>query len=216
MKDVLTNYYLELLMLLCSLTTWSPMVFAIFIWLPFYLTEIVGIENETYNPWVLNIVMLFLFCLVCPIVGNCVDKWAKRTGNPHAHRYCLVLGSALMMILCIPAILLLQQHSLFCGVLGSLFLMIPLAIYGSTMFVFCVEQFAVQDRLTGVGYAYNLSHCIWTSTITSLLTVLAEEWSLTSPAYYMFALNGISVFATTYGYNHVNRKRRISHGKPPD
>ena len=207
MRDVLTNYYLELLILLCSLATWSPMVFAIFIWLPFYLTDIVGIKNETYNPWTLNIVMLFSFCVICPIFGNCVDKWAKRTGNPHAHRYCLVVGSVLTMILCIPAILLLQQHSLFCGVLGSLFLMIPLAIYGSTMFVFCVEQFAVQDRLTGVGYAYNLSHCVWTSTITSFLTLLAEKWSLTSPAYYMFALNGLAVLATTYGYNYVQNMR---------
>ena len=172
------------------------MVFALFIWLPFYLSDIVGIKQETYNPWTMNIVMLLLFCVVCPIFGKFIDNVARRTGNKHAHRYFLVLGSGLSMVLCVPAILLLQQHSLFCGVLGSLFLMIPQAIYGSSMFVFCVEQFAVQDRLTGVGYAYNLSHCIWTSSVTSVLTYLAYESSLTTPAYYMVTLNGLSVLAT--------------------
>jgi MFS transporter, MHS family, proline/betaine transporter len=211
MKEVLKNYYVEIIMLVCSLATWSPMVFALFIWLPFYLTDMVGIKEDSYNPFVLNLSMLVLFCILCPVFGNLIDLIGKRTGNPNCHRYFLVFSSTLTMVLLIPAYLLLQQHSVICAISGSLCLLIPLAIYGSTMFVFCVEQFAVQDRLTGVGYAYNLSHCVWASSITSFLTLLADDQSLTAPAFYMVALNAISILAGTYGFEYVNKRRCVKY-----
>ena len=84
------------------------------------------------------------------------------------------------------------------------------------MFIFCVEMFEVLDRLTGVGYSYNLSHALWSSSITAALTALTDERGLTAPAYYLFGISGASLLATSFGYDWLQsikkQGRGVSHG----
>ena len=202
---VFKTYYPEIIMLIGSLATWSPMVYAIFIWLPIYLSEIVLVN--TYNPFVLNVCMLVLFVGFTPFWGYFIDLLRPKYGHD-VYRYNLLAGSLLTSIVSIPGFLLVQQDNVISATIGYFLMMIPLLMYGSCMFIFCVERFAVLDRLTGVGYAYNFSHCVWSSSITSVLTVLAKDYTLTAPAIYILCINLVAAAATSFGYHWVAERRR--------
>ena len=202
---VLKNYYAEIFVLICSLATWSPMVYSLFIWTPIYLSDIV--EVSSYNPFVLNVCMLVIFVSSTPFWGYLMDILKPKYGH-EIYRYSLASGSILTSIACVPAFLLLQQDSVVSAVVGYFFMMVPLCMYGSCMFIFCIEQFQVLDRLTGVGYAYNFSHCVWSSSITSVLTVLANDRTLTAPAFYLLGINLIAFLATTIGNGWLAERRR--------
>lgn len=191
-------------MLVLSYGSWSPMVYTVLIWLPIYLKDFVEVD-DSFDPFALNLCMLVLFIFMVPSIGWLADKYKDRTDN---YRYVLVSASCLMMVLCIPAFLLFQQKNIFAALLGYIMLLIPLATYGSCMFIFGVEQFEVLDRLTGVGYSYNLSHAVWSSSITSVLTLLADRRGLTSPAYYLAGISGSSMLSTLFLYNWVQERRK--------
>ena len=170
------------------------------IWVPIYLNEFVDVSDK-YDPFGLNIAFLLIFMALLPMFGKIADKIKERYNSNEAYRYMMISGSIMSMILTIPAFLLLQQKSLFAAIIGYFFLIIPLSMYGSVMFIICVEMFEVLDRLTGVGYSYNLSHALWSSSITAVLTALADRKGLTSPAYYLFGISGVSALVTCFGYN---------------
>ena len=184
------------------------------IWVPIYLDDFVDV-GDIYDPFALNICFLLLFMALMPVFGMIADRVKDHYNNAEAYRYMMISGSVLACILYIPAFLLLQEKTLFTAIVGYFFLIIPLSMYGSSMFILCVELFEVLDRLTGVGYSYNLSHALWSSSITAALTALADQRGLTSPAYYLFGINAFSALVTSLGYSCMkSRKSRIKEEEP--
>ena len=163
--------------------------------------------GDVYDPFALNISFLLIFMALLPLFGKMADTIRDRYDNTGAYRYMMMSGSALAMILYIPAFLLLQMKTVITAIVAYFFLVIPLSMYGSVMFILSIEMFEVLDRLTGLGYSYNLAHAVWSSSITAALTAITDQKGLTAPAYYLFGINGVSLFATSFGYNWLQKRK---------
>jgi MHS family proline/betaine transporter-like MFS transporter len=113
----------------------------------FLTSKPVGMSSR--NALIGTVIGLAVYAALCPVAGYVCDKAGRRP--------TMLVGSAAMAILAIPAFLLLSVGSPLTTVLGMTLLSVFEAAVNVTTLVLMVELFPTRTRMTGGSTAYNVA-----------------------------------------------------------
>lgn len=112
-----------------------------------FLTETVKMPPK--DALAATVIGLGVYAVLCPIAGIVSDRVGRRPS--------MLVGSAAMAVLAIPAFLLMGLGSTGAAIAGMTLLSIFEAIVNVTTLVLLVEMFPTRTRMTGGSTAYNVA-----------------------------------------------------------
>lgn len=195
-RDVFKFCWREMVMQVFLLASWGPMYYLCFVWISYYLANIVTMTAG--DPWTLNCCMLFFHITLMPIFGIIVDHFGLRLGNKMlAYKYALQICAATSFTMAFPAFYLLASNHLGLVLAGYFCFVAPLSLFGAAMPPFVINRFPVQLRVTGLGLSFNVAQATFTSSTTIICTLLVAH--STSPAYYVMSMAALTAGALACG-----------------
>ena len=126
----------------------------------------------------LNAVVMAVVALATPFAGLISDKVGRRP--------MLLVGSAGVVILVIPAFLLITSGNVWVALLGQLIYVLPLLVYSAGSATIFVEIFQTKTRFTSAAVSYNVGYALLGGTAPLVGTWLVETTgSSISPGIYL-------------------------------
>lgn len=163
----------------------SSFYYVFFGYMPTYLNQSIGLPLGTALR--MQTVCLIAMFFIVPFAGFCGDYFSRKK--------MLVLTSLGIILLSIPCFYLIQTHSLI-AVMTALSMATVLSSYdqGNSLTA-VVENCPPNVRYSGIAFSYNIGMALFGGTAPLVVTALIGKFGLLSPAYYLMAMAGISLFA---------------------
>ena len=140
----------------------------------------------------LNAVIMALMATVSPFAGLISDKVGRRP--------MLLVGSAGLAILVIPAFLLITSGNVWVALLGQLVYILPLLVFGAGSATIFVEIFQTKTRFTSAAVSYNVGYALLGGTAPLVGTWLVETTgSAISPGVYLAIYAAIVFLVVRFG-----------------
>lgn len=140
----------------------------------------------------LNAVIMAIMALATPFAGHLSDKVGRRP--------MLLVGSAGVVILVIPAFLLITSGNVWVAMLGQLVYILPLLIYSAGSATIFVEIFQTKTRFTSAAVSYNVGYALLGGTAPLVGTWLVETTgSAISPGVYLAIYAAIVFLVVRFG-----------------
>jgi len=172
----------------------GPIYYITMIWMPVYESSL--LDHPMPNAQWVNIGILVLLSVACPLMGLVVDKIGAKWGRPMSEVTPIALmGSYLWIaIVAVPAFKLISGEAgisstgYFPEILGQLLFVPPVAVILAVIGVFTAQQFPVGSRTMSTGISYNMSQCIFASWSLTVTTYMAENDGQSSPGYLVLGM----------------------------
>ena len=184
--DVLRHHLPQVLHLVLILLLFASSFYTLFVWMPAYLEDFV--EPPVDRALLVNTVAMVVLVLAIPLMGWLSDRIGRRL--------VLTLATAVFLLLAYPLFQWIDTGSLILVLAAQLIFAIILAgIQGPTPATM-IAMFPPENRLSGVGLAYNLALALFGGTSPMVCTWLIAVTGLkTAPALYLITLGLITFFA---------------------
>eukprot|EP00602_Paraphysomonas_sp_CaronLab_P011212 CAMPEP_0185041506 /NCGR_PEP_ID=MMETSP1103-20130426/40895_1 /TAXON_ID=36769 /ORGANISM="Paraphysomonas bandaiensis, Strain Caron Lab Isolate" /LENGTH=604 /DNA_ID=CAMNT_0027581265 /DNA_START=182 /DNA_END=1993 /DNA_ORIENTATION=+ len=172
MVNVFRVHWVEIILVAAVVAYWCVGYYTCFIWMGYYMSSLMGDISIKYA-WELNIIMTLVLIGLMPL-GGLLGDFACDVfrEKDNGHRRVMLLGVGISAVFGAPAFALINYNKLWTACLGQAIFAISLAMYGSNLPAFVVQQFSVRYRYSGVGVAYNLSNAIFAGTAPLVQTAL--------------------------------------------
>jgi len=155
-----------------SVVLWSGGFYVLFVWLVICMTDF--LEHPVQHAFAINVTSPFItMVLLFPFAGWLSDRYGRRR--------IMTIGASGIALLSPLAMKLINAsgHAL----IPQLTLGTFLALYGSPLCAFLIENFPAQSRLTSVAIGYNTSMAIAGGLSPSLATWLVREYGVQGAGY---------------------------------
>lgn len=127
---------------------------------------------------------LSIYTVLCPLAGIVSDRIGRRPS--------MLVGSAAMAVLAIPAFILIAQGSLWTTIVGMTMLAVFEALVNVTTLVLLIEMFPTSTRMSGGSTGYNLALAAIAGPAPLIAAAVAANVDLVgSAAFYMVAVAAI-------------------------
>lgn len=195
--DVLRHHLPEVFHLVLILLLYASCFYTLFVWMPAYLQDFV--EPPVDRALTINTLAMVVLVLTIPLMGWLSDRIGRRLA--------LVLAIAAFLLLVYPLFQWIDTGRVGLVLAAQLiFAVIVAGIQGPTPATM-IEMFPPENRLSGVGLAYNVALALFGGTSPMVCTWLIAVTGLkTAPAFYLITLGVISLFALV-----LASPRRVGH-----
>ena len=202
-KISLTDYWLEIIVIILVTASWSVTNYTCFMWLVYFMSKgylIDGTGNDiqgdddirTVVPyaWTINFVMNVMVAICLPLGGLFGDwigsnyikfnslgyNWKEMlVTQEKGFQYGLIIALLIAIIVVIPGFALICTKSVEGAILGQTLFVIFVSMYGGNLPAFMVSLFDIKLRYSGVGISYNIAHAIFSSTVALIQTELVNS-----------------------------------------
>jgi MFS transporter, MHS family, proline/betaine transporter len=159
-------------------------IYVFFVYLPTYLTAVLGMPLSTTLP--ASIIGCLLFFALTPLFGSLSDRIGRKR--------VLIAGAVAHIALTYPAFLLLQQRSFALTVVAYVIFGAVYATYLGAFTATVTERFPAEVRAACLGIGYNLPICVFGGLAPLFLTFLIHATGVEMmPAFYVIASALISL-----------------------
>jgi MHS family proline/betaine transporter-like MFS transporter len=160
--------------------------YALTSYMPTYLQDTMG--YDAFQGTLLTIPVLVLLSAAIPFAGKLSDKVGRRP--------VLMTGSAITLVLGVPAFMLIGLGEIWATLLGLAILGAATAFYVSILASALPAMFPTASRYGSMGIAYNFAVAIFGGT-TPLITqaLIDATGNKLMPAYYLVAMSLLGLFA---------------------
>lgn len=164
---------------------------ACFYYLATYVVNFLTSDSVGMTPkdaLVATVLGLALYAALCPVAGVVSDRVGRRPS--------MLVGSAAMAVLAIPAFLLMGLASIGAAIVGMTLLSVFEAVVNVTTLVLLVEMFPTRTRMTGGSTAYNVALAVVAGPAPLIAAALSAGVHIRgAAAFYMVAVAAVGFFA---------------------
>jgi MHS family proline/betaine transporter-like MFS transporter len=130
---------------------------------------------------------LVIYTIMCPLAGIVSDRVGRRPS--------MLIGSAAMALLAIPAFILIAHGALWTTIVGMTLLSVFEALVNVTTLVLLIEMFPTSTRMSGGSTGYNLALAAIAGPAPLIAAAVAANINIVgSAAFYMVAVSAIGFF----------------------
>ncbi len=127
---------------------------------------------------------LTIYAIMCPLAGVVSDRVGRRPS--------MLVGSAAMAVLAIPAFVLIAQGALWTTIVGMTLLSVFEAVVNVTTLVLLIEMFPTSTRMSGGSTGYNIALAAIAGPAPLIAAAVAANVNMVgSAAFYMVAVSAI-------------------------
>ena len=167
-----------------SVALWSGGFYIIFVWLAICMTDLQ--EHTVSNAFGINAISLFIsMVFLFPWCGWLSDKYGRKL--------IMSIGALGIAIFSPPALKLISTGETTVALLSQLTLGVFLALYGSPLCAFLIENFPPESRLTSVAVGYNTSMAIVGGLSPSMATWIVKIHGVEGVGYLLSTFATISL-----------------------
>ncbi|HEY2096689.1 MAG TPA: MFS transporter [Pseudonocardia sp.] len=182
LRSIFVEHWRTMLLAGGVIVAWNVTNYLLTSYVPTYLTETLPSRGEhgisEHASDLLQIVVLVLLMVVITFLGRLSDRIGRRP--------VLLIGSAALVVLGLPAVLLLRAGGLFTTFLGLLVIGLVLVCFSSTAPSTLPAMFPTRIRYGGLSITFNLFVSAFggtTATVVSALVLATGD--LNWPGYYL-------------------------------
>ncbi len=185
-REVLVNHWRELLIAMALYLTVCVPFYSFSAFFSTFLQQHAGVKLS--DALVINGIAIFAFILSMPLTGWLSDKYGRKN--------VLFITAIIIAISAYPTFLIMLKGGTFYPLLAQVMFGIALGAYLGPIPAALVELFPTNIRFTGLALSYNISAALFGGTVPFIyLNLIAYTGSPTSPAFYIIAFVGVTIFA---------------------
>lgn len=154
LMQVLTYYYVELIIIVFASAFWACSYYTTFVWLAYFMQDPLLIGGDAVNyAWHISFISNLCLVFSLPMGGTVGDFISQSLGNNFkGSRYALEIACILMMVLVIPAFLLIMTREPGYALFGQFLFLAPVALYGANLPYFMMKMVNQRNlRYTSMG-----------------------------------------------------------------
>ncbi|EME98626.1 membrane transport protein [Streptomyces mobaraensis NBRC 13819 = DSM 40847] len=188
LREIFTKHWHAVLICMGLVIVYNVTNYLVTSYLPTYMTETLGKDPTTAQLLILG--TMIVVALTITTVGRSSDQWGRRP--------MFMVGSAAMVALAIPAILLVRAGGVLLPALGCLMLGLLLVVFAGTAASTLPALFPTRMRYGALSVSFNISVSLFGGTTPLVVSALLEQsGDRMIPAYYLMGA-GVVGFVSAF------------------
>ncbi|PKW16832.1 MHS family proline/betaine transporter-like MFS transporter [Saccharopolyspora spinosa] len=174
--------------LVATCLTLFPMAgyYLIYIYMPTYLTKVAGFDARV-GFWS-STVALLAACVATPMFATLSDRTGRKP--------MLIVSGIAMCALIIPALMVMNSHTVGLAILSHVVIAVPHAAAQSVLLVTIAEQFPTVVRSSGLSLGYNVAAAVAGGSAPFAATwLVAHTGNTMSPAWFVIIMAVLTLAA---------------------
>ncbi|MFI9723324.1 glycine betaine/L-proline transporter ProP [Streptomyces sp. NPDC052396] len=201
LKETFTKHWHAVLICMGLVVVYNVTNYLVTSYLPTYMTETLGRDATTSQLLILG--TMLVVALTITTVGRYSDLWGRRP--------VFMTGSAALVALAIPALLLIRAHGTLLPALGCLILGLLLVCFAGTAAATLPALFPTRLRYGALSVSYNISVSLFGGTTPLAVSALIESThNQMIPAYYLMVAGAIGFASAFFLHETAGRPLRGS------
>ncbi|MFC5721041.1 glycine betaine/L-proline transporter ProP [Streptomyces gamaensis] len=201
LKETFTRHWQAVLICMGLVLVYNVTSYLVTSYLPTYMTETLGKDPTTSQ--LLVLCTMIVVALTITTVGRYSDIWGRRP--------VFMTGSAALVALAIPALLLIRAQGAVLPAIGCLILALLLVSFAGTAASTLPALFPTRLRYGALSVSYNISVSIFGGTTPLVVSALIENTqNKMIPAYYLMAAGAIGFVSAFFLHETAGRPLRGS------
>ncbi len=206
LRAVLTQHRRAVLLVMAVAGLNSVASYTLTSYMPTHLKE--NVDTGSTVAAVTNSLVVVVVCALVPFLGRISDSIGRRK--------VLIMGTAGLIVLAVPAFATLSSGSTTAAVIGQLMLALPFACVAAVVSTVMCELFPTSVRYSGASVGYNIAYAVFGGTAPFVGQFLVDETdSLSAPGWYVAVL-ALLVLPVALTFPETYRRRLDSADEPLD
>lgn len=201
LKETFTRHWQAVLICMGLVVVYNVTSYMVTSYLPTYMTETLGRDSTTSQ--LLVLCSMIVVALTITTVGRYSDVWGRRP--------VFMAGSAALVALAVPALLLIRAQGAVLPAVGCLILALLLVCFAGTAASTLPALFPTRLRYGALSVSYNISVSLFGGTTPLVVSALIENThNKMVPAYYLMAAGAIGFVSAFFLHETAGRPLRGS------
>lgn len=201
LKEIFTRHWEAVLICMGLVLLYNVTNYMVTSYLPTFMTETLGQKALTAQLLVLGTMIVVV--LTITTVGRTSDRWGRRP--------VFMAGSAAMIVLAVPAVLLIRAGGILLPAFGCLILGLLLVCFAGTSASTLPALFPTRLRYGALSIAFNISVSLFGGTTPLIASALVQATGNDLvPAYYLMVAGVIGLIATFFLHETAGKPLRGS------
>ncbi|ARZ66100.1 membrane transport protein [Streptomyces albireticuli] len=201
LKEIFTGHWQAVLICMGLVVVYNVTSYMVTSYLPTYMTQTLGEDPTTAQLLILG--TMVLVALTITVVGRSSDLWGRRP--------MFMAGSAALIALAVPSMLLVRAGGALLPAFGCLILGLLLVCFAGTSAATLPALFPTRLRYGALSVSYNISVSLFGGTTPLAVSALLESTRDTMvPAYYLMAAGAIGLVSAFFLHETAGRPLRGS------
>lgn len=201
LKEIFTRHWEAVLICMGLVLLYNVTNYMVTSYLPTFMTETLGQNALTAQLLVLGTMVVVV--LTITTVGRTSDRWGRRP--------VFMGGSAAMIVLAVPAMLLIRGGGILLPAFGCLILGLLLVCFAGTSASTLPALFPTRLRYGALSISFNISVSLFGGTTPLIASALVQATGNDLvPAYYLMVAGAIGLIATFFLHETAGKPLRGS------
>ncbi|MEU3876847.1 MULTISPECIES: glycine betaine/L-proline transporter ProP [Streptomyces] len=201
LKEIFTGHWHAVLICMGLVVVYNVTNYVVTSYLPTFMTETLR-QNPT-TAQLLVLATMILVALTITTVGRRSDTWGRRP--------LFMAGSAALVALAVPAVLLIRAGGVLLPALGCFMLGLLLVVFAGTSAATLPALFPTRMRYGALSVSYNISVSLFGGTTPLVVSALLESThNEMIPAYYLMGAGVIGFFSAFFLHETAGKPLRGS------
>ncbi|MFI9358053.1 glycine betaine/L-proline transporter ProP [Streptomyces lydicus] len=201
LKEIFTRHWQAVLICMGLVLVYNVTNYMVTSYLPTYMTETLGQDSLTAQLLVLG--TMIVVALTITTVGRSSDRWGRRP--------LFMAGSAALIILAVPAVLLIRTGGILLPAFGCLILGLLLVCFAGTSAATLPALFPTRLRYGALSISFNISVSLFGGTTPLIASgLVAATGNTMVPAYYLMVAGAIGLVSTFFLHETAGKPLRGS------
>lgn len=201
LKEIFTRHWEAVLICMGLVVVYNVTSYMVTSYLPTYMTETLGKNATTAQLLILG--TMILVALTITVVGRSSDVWGRRP--------MFMAGSAALIALAVPSMLLVRADGALLPAFGCLILGLLLVCFAGTAAATLPALFPTRLRYGALSVSYNISVSLFGGTTPLAVSALLETTdNAMIPAYYLMAAGAIGLVSAFFLHETAGKPLRGS------
>ncbi|MFJ9469138.1 glycine betaine/L-proline transporter ProP [Streptomyces caniferus] len=201
LKEIFTRHWEAVLICMGLVLLYNVTNYMVTSYLPTFMTETLGQNALTAQLLVLGTMIVVVLSITT--VGRTSDRWGRRP--------VFMAGSAAMIVLAVPAMLLIRGGGILLPAFGCLILGLLLVCFAGTSASTLPALFPTRLRYGALSISFNISVSLFGGTTPLIASALVQATGNDLvPAYYLMVAGAIGLIATFFLHETAGKPLRGS------
>ncbi|MEU8995429.1 glycine betaine/L-proline transporter ProP [Streptomyces caniferus] len=201
LKEIFTRHWEAVLICMGLVLLYNVTNYMVTSYLPTFMTETLGQNALTAQLLVLGTMIVVVLSITT--VGRTSDRWGRRP--------VFMAGSAAMIVLAVPAMLLIRGGGILLPAFGCLILGVLLVCFAGTSASTLPALFPTRLRYGALSISFNISVSLFGGTTPLIASALVQATGNDLvPAYYLMVAGVIGLIATFFLHETAGKPLRGS------
>ncbi|MEU7107436.1 glycine betaine/L-proline transporter ProP [Streptomyces sp. NPDC046215] len=201
LRNIFTDHWQAVLICMGLVVVYNVTSYMVTSYLPTYMTETLGKDATTAHLLILG--TMILVALTITVVGRTSDLWGRRP--------MFMAGSAALIALAVPSVMLIRADGALLPAFGCLVLGLLLVIFAGTSAATLPALFPTRLRYGALSVSYNISVSLFGGTTPLAVSALLESTDNDMvPAYYLMAAGAVGLVSAFFLHETAGKPLRGS------